>query len=42
MLHAAGFTDIFADVKAAESARALVLLPGVCAELDSHGSLAEQ
>ncbi|KAG2436611.1 hypothetical protein HYH02_011546 [Chlamydomonas schloesseri] len=42
VLHAAGFTDIFAEVKAAESARALALLPGVCAELDSHGGLAEQ
>ncbi|KAG2443788.1 hypothetical protein HXX76_002131 [Chlamydomonas incerta] len=42
VLHAAGFTDIFADVKAAESARALALLPGVCAELDGAGGLAEQ
>ncbi|EFJ49670.1 hypothetical protein VOLCADRAFT_80583 [Volvox carteri f. nagariensis] len=33
-LHAAGFQDIFAEVKAAENERALALLPGVLRELD--------
>ncbi|KAG2500599.1 hypothetical protein HYH03_001367 [Edaphochlamys debaryana] len=41
-LHAAGFTDIFAGVKAEENQRALALLPGVLAELDALASAAQQ
>ncbi|GLC49183.1 hypothetical protein PLESTB_000191400 [Pleodorina starrii] len=42
-LHAAGFRDIFAAVKAAENDRALGLLPGLLAEFDAleGGFLAE-
>ena len=35
-LIAAGFTDIFLPIKAAENASALALLPDICRELDEH------
>lgn len=40
-LHAAGFTDIFRGVKAAEGERALALLPQLLSELDARDDIVD-
>ncbi|PSC71487.1 pantothenate kinase-like [Micractinium conductrix] len=41
-LIAAGFSDIFSDIKRTENEGALALLPGVCAELDQHTEMRDR